>query len=206
MKKLGITLVILICVLLGADFLLKAAAENTAAKLVDAQIARKVEPEVKLGDFPFLLSLLRGSFDEVTIEIPEASEGPLVVEDIRLILEDVDLEALEVLAGRGNLFAKSLRGRGVVDEATLSDIVGAQSPGVEVSVGVRRVTLTQDGVVVPATAVVAGNRILIAGGELVDPFEIPLPTLLPDLQFSSLRAERGRLVLEVVGSRVRIKT
>ena len=206
MKRFVIILVVLLCVLVAADFLLKAAAENAASKLIDKQIPQRVEPEVRLGSFPFLLSLLRGSFDEVVIEIPEALDGKLVVEDIRLTLKDVELEALEVLAGRGNLFAKTLEGQGVISEASVNEAVADQAPGVEVELREQRVTVSKDGVSLPATAVVAGNRILIAAGEVVGPLEIPLPELLRDVQFSSLRAERGRLVLGVVATRLRIRT
>ena len=196
----------MVCVLLAADFLLRNAAENAAADLIDEQIPHRVDPEVGLGGFPFLLSVLSGHFDEVTISVPEAAEGSLVVEDIRLTLRDVDLEALEVLGGRGNLTAREMRGRGFISEGTVNDVVRGQGADVDVAIEDGRVSVSANGVTSAATAVVAGNRLLIKAGEVLGPIEIPLPVLLPEIQFSTLTATPGRLVLGVVGSRVRIRT
>lgn len=206
MKRLGVTLVVLAGVLLAADFLVRAAAENAAANLIDEQVSQRIDPEVRLGGFPFLLSLVRGSFDEVRITVPEMSKDSMKVEDIRLTLEDVKLEALEVLAGRGNLFAKSVGGRGIISEATINEVIGSRSPGVQVSIEKRRITVSRDGIEAPASAVVAGNRLLISAGEAMGALELPLPVLLEEVRFSSLSAEPGRLVLGVIGSRVRVRT
>lgn len=206
MKRLGVTLVVLAGVLLAADFLVRAAAENAAANLIDEQVSQRIDPEVRLGGFPFLLSLVRGSFDEVRITVPEMSKDSMKVEDIRLTLEDVKLEALEVLAGRGNLFAKSVSGRGIISEATINDVIGSQTPGVQISIEERRITVSRGGIEAPANAVVAGNRLLISAGEAMGALELPLPVLLEEVRFSSLSAEPGRLVLGVIGSRVRVRT
>ena len=206
MKRAGVTLVVLLCLFLGADFLLRAAAENAAAKLIDERIPVRVEPDVGLGKFPFLMSVVTGKFDEVTIDIPKAAEGGLVVEDIHLTLEDVELEALEVLAGRGNLRAESLRGEGIVSERTVNDLIAEQAPGIAVNIQDGRVNVSRDGIEVPANAVIAANRILIGAGEVLAPLEIPLPALLEGVQFTTLRAESGRLVLGVIGSQIRVRS
>ena len=205
MKRAGVTLVVLLCLFLAADFMLRAAAENAAAKLIEEKIPREVDPDVGLGKFPFLMSVVTGRFDEVTIDIPEAAEGGLVVEDIHLTLEDVQLEALEVLGGRGNLRAESLRGEGIVSERTVNELIAEQSPGIAVNIQDGRVNVSRDGIEVPANAVIAANRILIGAGEVLAPLEIPLPVLLEGVRFSSLRAERGQLVLGVIGSQIRVR-
>lgn len=205
MKRTGFVLIVIAGLLLLADFGLRIAAESAASKLIDKKIPQEVDPDVGLGKFPFLLSLITGTFDEVTIDIPEAAEGGLVVEDIHLTLEDVQLEALEVLGGRGNLRAASLRGRGIVSEKTLNDLVSDQVSGVGMNIQDGRISVSRDGIEVPANAVVAANRILVGAGEVMAPIEIPLPSLLEGVRFSSLRAERGRLVLGVIGSQLSIR-
>ena len=207
LKKFLIFVVIVAGLLLVGDFMLRDRAEGAAADLIDQQITQEVEPEVDLGGFPFLRSVLTGTFDRITITIPEINEGRLLIEDVVLTLRDVRLEPLEVLAGRGDLRAVSLRGSGVVSEATLNEIVGSQVPGLTVAIERNRVTLSRDGATLAATAIVAGDSLLLQAGELeAGPIEIALPALLHDVRFSSLRATPGELVLQVVGGSLRIRT
>jgi len=204
-KRLAVGLVVVLVLFVVADFAVRAVAENAAAEMIDEQIRQKVEPDVSLGGFPFLLSLLRGSFDEITVDIDSTSEGPVEVEDIHLKLTGVDLEALEVLGGRGNLRARSLRGRGVISEATLNEIASADLGGARIELEDNRVLVSRGEMSVPANAVVAGNRLLVNAGEAFGPVEIPLPAPLPEVRFTSLRAENNRLVLGVMASRVRFR-
>lgn len=206
MKRFVTILAVVAVLLVAGDFLLRGAAENAAAKLIDEQIAQQVEPQVDLGGFPFLPSVLSGRFDEVTVTVPEAEHNGLVVEDISLAFRDARLEPLEVLAGRGDLRATSLRGRGVISQEALTEVLRATDPALSVTIEPDRVAVSRDGATIAATAVVAANRILFQAGEIAPEVEIPLPELLPGIQFSSLRAASGELVLGVVGNRVRIRT
>ena len=206
MKRASFFIVVVLGLLLLADFGLRAAAENAAADLIDKKIEQRVDPSVGLGGFPFLFSLLSGSFDEVTVDVPRAEEGSLVVEDIELTFSDVRLEALEVLGGRGDLRARTLRGRGVITEETINDVVSERTPDVTVTIDENRVLLAREGIEVDATAIVANNNVLISAGEASGlTFEIPLPALLEDVRFSSLQARSGELVLRIEASRVRIR-
>ncbi len=206
MKRLGVVLLIVLLLLVVADLFARRAAENAAAKLIDRRIAQKVEPDVRFGDFPFLLSLLTGHFDEIAIDVPSVSEGKLVVQDTHLTLFDVDIDAFEVLGGGGDLRARSLRGQGHITEATLNRIISAEAPDLRTDVERGRVLVSRDGMSVPATAVIAGNRVLLRAGDVFGPFEIPLPELLPEVRFTSLRAKQDRLVLGVHASRFRLNT
>lgn len=207
LKKFLIFVVIIAGLLVVGDFMLRDRAERAAGDLIDQQIAQEIDPEVDLGGFPFLRSVLTGTFDRITITIPEINEGPLLVEDVVLTLRDIQLEPLEVLAGRGDLRAASLRGGGGISEATLNEIVRSQVPGLTVAIQRNRVTLSRDGVTFAATAVVAGGRLLMQASELgIDPIEVALPTLLQDIRFSSLRVTPGELVLQVEGGPLRIRT
>lgn len=206
MKRLVTLLVVLVVILVAADFLLRAAAENAAADLIDDQITQRVDPEVDLGGFPFLTSVLSGRFDQVTVRVPRAEESGLVVEDIELSLRDVKLEPLEILGGRGDLRAASLEGRAIISEESLTDVLHATDPALSVSIEPNRIAVSRDGATVAATAVIAANRILFQAGEVAPEIEIPLPELLPEIQFSSLRAVSGELVLEAIGNGVRLRT
>jgi hypothetical protein len=206
MKKFVTVVAVIALLLVVGDFFLRNLAENAAAELIDEQIPQRVDPEVDLGGFPFFVSVLTGRFDEVTVRVPEAEQNGLVVEDISLTFRDARLEPLEVLAGRGDLRAASLRGRGVISEEALTDVLRTTDPSLTVIIEDGRVAVSRDGTTIAATAVVAANRILFQAGEVAPELEIPLPELLPDIQFSSLRADSGELVLGVVGNRVRIRT
>lgn len=207
LKKFLIFVVIVVGLLVVGDFMLRDRAESAAANLIDQQISQKVDPEVDLGGFPFLRSLLTGTFDRITITIPEFNEGSLLIEDVVLTLRDVRLEPLEVLAGRGDLRATSLRGSGVVSENTLNEIVGSQVPGLTVAIERGRVALSRDGATVAATAVISDDSLLLQAGQLgVGPIEVALPALLQDVRFSSVRATPGELILQVAGGPLRIRT
>ena len=205
MKRAVVVVVVLLCLLFVADLLLRAAAENAAATFIDKRIAEKVEPEVGLGGFPFLASLLSGSFDEVTVAVPQATKGLLVAEDIRLTFVDVKLEALEVLAGRGDLRAESLTGRAVISEQTVNQIVNAQAPELSVTIEDDKVVVSRGEVSVPATAVVVSNTLHMSANEVIEPIEVPLPDLIPEIKFTSLEAREGRLVLGIRAARIRLR-
>ena len=205
MKRAVVIVVVLLGLLFVADLLLRAAAENAAATFIDKRIAEKVEPEVGLGGFPFLASLLSGSFDEVTVAVPQATKGLLVAEDIRLTFVDVKLEALEVLAGRGDLRAESLTGRAIISEQTVNQIVNDQALELSVTIEDGAVMLSRGELSVPATAVVARNTLFISASEVMEPIEVPLPDLIPEIKFTSLEARAGRLVLGIRAGRIRLR-
>lgn len=206
MKRFLAVLVVLAVLFVAGDFVFRNVAQNAAADLIDEQIPQRVDPDVDLGGFPFLRSVLTGRFDVVTVSVPEAEQNGLLVEDIELTFRDVKLEPLEVLAGRGDLKAATLRGSGVITQASFSRVLQAREPALSVSIEPDRISVSRDGATLAATAVVAANRILFQAGDVAPEIEIPLPELLPGIQFSSLKAVSGELVLEVVGSRVRIRT
>ena len=205
MKRIGVFLIVLALLVLAADFFLRMAAEDAAARLIDKRMALRQEPDVDLGGFPFLPSLVRGNFDRVTIEVASAKEGRAVIENIHLRLENVEVEALEVLGGDGTLRVESLRGRGVMSETTLNELLAANGSGVSIDVEEGGVLLSRGELSVPADAVLAGNNLRFAGGDVLGPLEVRLPALLPDVRFTSLRAERDRIVLGVAASRLRIR-
>lgn len=204
MKKLFLLLVIAAVALAAGDVWLRRSAEDAAADLIDLQIPQEVEPEVELAGFPFVVSVLTGRFDEVTVSVPDVTENGLRIEDVRLVLEDVRLEPLEVLGGHADLRARSVSGAGLVPESSLAAVVKEQAPGLSVSIEGDRIMVSGEGTTVAATAVIAGNRLLLRAGELVT-IEVPLPEMLPGVSFSSLEATPDELRLEVAGGRLRIK-
>jgi len=203
-KRLIVFLVVLAVLFFAADFFLRMTAERAAARLIADRVSLQAEPEVDFGGFPFLFSAVRGHFDRITIDVASAREDEIKVDDIHLTLEGVELRPLEVLGGEGSLRARSLRGRGVISEATLNRTIAGEGPDVEIEVEDGRILVTSGDLSVPANALVARNRLVFSAGEVLGPLEAPLPTLLPDVRFTSLRAEQDRLVLGAVASRVRI--
>ncbi len=205
MKRAGVVLLVLLLILVVGDLALRSVAENAAARSIEDQVSGNVAPDVAFGGFPFLLSLARGSFEKVTIDVSSATEGSLRMEDIHLTLRDVEVDPFEVARGDGTLRARLLRGRGEISESALNEIVAEEAP-VEVDVQDGRVLVSRDGVSVPANVVVAGNRLLVGAGDAISPLEIPLPSLNPEINFNSVTAEDGRLVVGVAASRLRLST
>jgi len=205
MKRIVVMLVVFGVLFIAADFFLRMFAERAAARLIADQVSLQAEPDVDLGGFPFLLSVARGRFEEIAIDVESAREGRVSVEDIHLTLKDVEVEPLQVLGGRGSVRAGSLRGRGVISEDTLNEMIARDAPDVQIEVEDGRVLVSRGDLSVPANAVVARNRLVFSAGDVLGPIETPLPSLLPDVRFTSLRAEPDRLVLGVVASSLRIE-
>ena len=205
MKRLVVFLVVVVVLVTASDFLLRVAAENVVAGLVDDRITKDGEPEVDLGGFPFLFSLLEVRFDEMTVVIPEATHEEVTVEHVELTFTEVRADAFELLGGGGTVRARSVAGSGSISEADFARVVDRHFPGVTVELNDNRVTMSRAGVSASATAVVAANRILISAGEVAAPVDIPLPSLMSGVQFSSLEVYEGELVLRIEGSRVRIR-
>ena len=204
MKRLVVFLAVVALLLVAADFLLRNATESAVAGLVDDRVTQ-ADPEVDVSGFPFVVSLFRGRFDQVTISLPAVKQDVVTVKNVSLTFEDVAVDPFDLLGGRGTVRANSVTGGGAISESDFARIVARYYPEVTVDLLENEVTMSRAGVSAPATAVVAANRILISAGPVAEPVEIPLPSLMRGVQFSSLEVHEDRVVLRVEGSRVRIR-
>ncbi len=101
MRKLLILLLILVALLLAADFGLKAVAEAQTAKALQSTLRLSTKPSVSLGGFPFLAHLASGSFPSITLDGRRFDADKVPIESAHITLNDVRLSTSELIGGRG---------------------------------------------------------------------------------------------------------
>lgn len=126
LRKLLITLAVLIGLLVAADFGLAAAAEYQVSEKVQQQLRLREAPEVQIHGFPFTLQALRGDYPHVTV----SADGVPVDEKIRDLgvlaeLYHVRLALSDVLSGNaGKATIDSVDGTVKVRSSDISRLLG----------------------------------------------------------------------------------
>jgi hypothetical protein len=107
MRRLVITLLVLIGVLLVTDFGAAAVAESAVSRQMRAQLALADDPSVRINGFPFLVQAVSGEYGSVDVAAQRISLGQLRELGVRAQLRDVEAP-LPMLLGSG---AKTLQVR-----------------------------------------------------------------------------------------------
>jgi hypothetical protein len=128
-----ITLVVLIGVLVAADFGLAAAAEYQVSEKVQQQLGLSEAPEVQIHGFPFTLQALQGDYPHVTV----SADGVPVdnrIRDLGVLAElyHVRLKLSDVLSGNA--------GKATID--TVDGTVKVRSSDVSRLLGIRDLEIT----------------------------------------------------------------
>jgi hypothetical protein len=103
-RRLVITLAIVIGVLVVADFAAAAVFEHEVSKRARAHFGLADDPDVKVGGFSFLLQAVSGEYDHVTVE----AKGVPVKDTLRDV--EVKADLMGVQAPLGDLISGSLSG------------------------------------------------------------------------------------------------
>ncbi|KAA2261042.1 DUF2993 domain-containing protein [Solihabitans fulvus] len=113
LKKLVITLVVLVALLVAADFGVAAAAEYQVAQKMRTQLKLTDDPSVRINGFPFITQALAGDYEDVQIS---ASGVP-----VRDQLRDLEIQAHlhHVRIGLSDLLGGNTR------NATVDDLEGS---------------------------------------------------------------------------------
>lgn len=154
-RKLVIVLVILVALLVAADFGSRAFAESRAATAVQGELGTARTPDVSIEGFPFLLHAVRGEYPQVIVTATDVSPelpGTRAV----ATLSAVALPLREVInQDTSSMTARSTRLQLLVPITSLSDALGR--PDVTLSAG-------PDGsLAVSATVSVAGLQVPLTG-------------------------------------------
>lgn len=104
-KKLIITLVIVVGVLVAADFGAAAVAEYQVAQKMRTELDLKRDPEVRINGFPFLTQAAAGDFRDVEIKARGVDVGEFTEVGVQAELHHAHVSTADVLAGS----ASSLR-------------------------------------------------------------------------------------------------
>jgi|HubBroStandDraft_4_1064222.scaffolds.fasta_scaffold121253_2 hypothetical protein len=87
---LGFGLVLLVVLLVAADFGARAFAENDAASQIQQQGFPK-KPSVTFGGFPFLTQVIAHNFHQIRINASDIPEGPVQISQVSAVLNNVHL-------------------------------------------------------------------------------------------------------------------
>jgi hypothetical protein len=103
-RRLVVALVVLVGLLVAADFITAAIFEHEVSKRARARFGLADDPSVRVGGFSFLLQALSGQYDHVTVDANGVPVGD--------VLKDVEVHAdlLGVRAPLGELISGSSKG------------------------------------------------------------------------------------------------
>jgi hypothetical protein len=87
-----IVLIVIVGLLVGADFAARAYAENRVASQIQQQ-GFPQRPSVTIDGFPFLTQLISRHFGEVQISSADVTEGPLLIQSIKATLNGVHVHS-----------------------------------------------------------------------------------------------------------------
>ena len=159
-RKLVITVIILLALLVAADFGARAYAESRTADAIKAEVGTDVTPDVSIEGFPFLWHAVQGSYPQVVISATTTSADS--IPGVRAVaeLETVNLPLRDALAGSAaNLTAQSANVRALIPLDSLAAALGR--PDLTLSAG------PDGGIVAAATLDVLGESIPVTGAATV---------------------------------------
>lgn len=139
MRKLFIALVVVVVVLVGADFGTRAYAE--------AQIATQIQkngfagrPDVSIAGFPFLTQVVSGKIGQITISAANVPAGPVIITKIDAVLTDVRPNS-----GFTGGTVGHVRGQAFISFGALSQALTAQAGGLASALAGSGLTLVPVG-------------------------------------------------------------
>lgn len=99
MRKLIITVLVIVALAVVADFGAAAAAEYTIAKQMRQQLGLASNPSVQINGFPFLTQAVAGRYSSIDVQASGVSVDRLHDLDIAATLHDVEAPLSEVISG-----------------------------------------------------------------------------------------------------------
>jgi hypothetical protein len=134
--------VILLALVVGADFAAAAFLESRAKEAVRDEFQLGQEPDVQIRDFPFLLSAVRGHVGEVNVDARNVQAEGVVLSEVGVDLFDAEVPHSIVLDGSGVITVERVSGEVRLAEAEVNRLLQQQAPGVTVRLGAGAVQLS----------------------------------------------------------------
>lgn len=203
MRRL-VGVLILLALLVGLDFGVKAVAQQAAGTAIQRQLKIARTPDVEVDAFPFLLAAVRGRYPEIHVFIPQLERGSVRLDDVRLKLQDVSLSLGDLLSGDQKLQADRVHGTAAITEATLDSLVKTVSDVLEVGIDRDGVTISGGGfdVTTPADVRVGDGKLILDTNAAMGPIEIPFPEVVPSVHFAGIRTVTGKVIVTLDGRNV----
>lgn len=197
MRKLLITLLVLVGLVVAADFGAAAAAEYQVSKHLRSELELQADPSVRINGFPFVTQAASGTYSEIEVAASSVTVGPLTDVWVEATLSDVDAPVSALRSGSlASVEADRVEGRVRVQDKDLGRAIGiedlriqpASDDEIEELLGADGVAQRRDeraAVRMVATTDLAGERTeviviglleLVEGVVLVTPTDVRLST------------------------------
>jgi hypothetical protein len=166
-RRVLISLVILVGLLVVADRVSVVVADRAVAKQVRTELSADQDPSVHIHGFPFLTQAIRGRYGDVGVRIPDVTSGPLQNVTVDARLRGVHAPLSDLIAGRvDRVPVDQITGTAAVGYADLARASGIPGLTVTPVSGALRVAgqVTALGQPISATATA---RITAVDGDLV---------------------------------------
>ena len=115
-RRVVISLIVVLALLIGLDFGAKAFAENEAAIQIQKQGFPK-KPTVLIAGFPFLTQVISRHFDQITIKSAKIPEGPITISRLNVVADNVRLNSSFNGGTAGPLHGTIVIGLGAIGNA-----------------------------------------------------------------------------------------
>ncbi|HEX2057621.1 MAG TPA: DUF2993 domain-containing protein [Actinomycetota bacterium] len=224
MKRLWRIALVLVVLLLAADFGAKLLVQNLAANALSSRRGVNGSVDVSFTGFPFLLALMDRNFSSVTVEAEDVRSGGFVTggsvgpaTEARLASVRLELDDVAVVGdvwrddAKGRVTAVSGRGSARLTQQSLNGLVPAQySARLTLRDGSIRVTAssqlgTQEVEVPESDVRLDGSTLVVQAPSPVDAISIPLPEMAPGVTFEGFDVTDGGLDLELTLRDVELK-
>jgi hypothetical protein len=126
-RKLIITVLIVIALAVAADFGAAAFAEYTIAKQLRQQLTLANDPSVRINGFPFLTQAVAGHYPAIDVQAGGITADPLHDLDVEATLHDVEAPLSEVTSGDlHSVRAARVDGRVRIKDSDLGRAIGIE--------------------------------------------------------------------------------
>ncbi len=127
MRKLIITVLVIVVLAVAADFGAAAFAEYTIAKQLRQQLTLANDPSVRINGFPFLVQAVAGHYPAIDLRAGGITADPLHDLDVEATLHDVEAPLSEVTSGDlHSVRAARVDGRVRIKDSDLGRAIGIE--------------------------------------------------------------------------------
>ncbi len=125
MRKLLITLIVLVVLLVGIDFGLRWFATKRVSDAIATELELAASPDVAVSGFPFVLQAVKGEYNTISINAPGQTLGPVSGANADVTLNGVRIPFSDALSGNGSaMTAASADLRVTIPAANLASAFG----------------------------------------------------------------------------------